>query len=134
MLRRALAIYMVLTMVAGPSLCCCSFTHLHADQPTKSPALPPCCQTPSGEQHQNSCPHKDGDPQKPGCPCRQDGPKPALVERAVEMPDQLQVCSSLLAPSFGDDPSTNNGPVRSVGPLPFLMPQHLLHVHHQLRC
>ena len=136
MLRWALAIYMVLLSAAGPSLCCCLLTHLYADQQTLSPALPPCCQAPSGERDhgQGSCPHKDSDPKKPGCPCRQDGPKPVLIERAIEMPDQSQAGTFLLAPSFDSDPSVNGDPVRPVGPLPFQTAQHLLHVHHQLRC
>ena len=139
MLRRALAIYMVLMTATGPGLCCCSFTHLfagHVDQQTASPTLPPCCQSSSGGQPhgEGGCSHEKGDPQKQGCPCRQDESKSALVERAVEMPDQSQAGSSLLSFAFDGRLNADGVSTLSINPPPFLTSHDLLHLHQQLRC
>ena len=151
MLRWAFAIYMVLVTAAGPGLCCCSLTHLfagHAGRQTASPDLPPCCQNSSGGEYQHAqggCPRdkrddgKRDDGQKPGCPCRQVEAKPAaLLDRAVEMPDQSQAGSFLLDPSlavaFDGYLSVNGGSALPGGPLPFVTAHDLLHAHHQLRC
>ena len=142
MFRRVVAITMVLMMAAGPSLCCCSFTHLfarHADDRSARAEVPSCCQTSSKGKQQRKhdrCPHGKGDHKKPGCPCRDDISKPALVDRAIELPDQLRAASFLAIRSFAsDDLSSLIGVSASPGgPMPFLTVHDILHVHHQLRC
>src|SRR4051794_12580121 len=144
MLRRLLAIYLVLTTVAGPGLCCCSFTRLfanNADRPVVRDAPPPCCHAPSGDedqQNRDGCPHDKGDPRNGGCPCRQDAPKDALVGQAVAMPDQFQSGHFPFAPFLTDasgDGSTLNGVAAPPGdPPPFLTVQDLLHLRQRLRC
>lgn len=145
MLRRAFAIYMVLVTAAGPGLCCCSLKHLfaaHDDRPAAPADLPPCCQhTSGGDGHQSQgCPRKKQgeDRHKQGCPCRYAEAKPAVLDRAVELPDQLQFASPFSAPSLAVAFDGLLG-VKGVsalpgGPPPFLTASDLLHVHHQLRC
>ena len=142
MFRRVVAITMVLMMAAGPSLCCCSWTRLfarHADDRPACAEVPACCQTSSKGKQQRKhdrCPHGKGDHKKPGCPCRDDISKPALVDRAVEMPDQLRAGSFFLVPSlaFDDHPGVLGVSDSPGGQLPHLSAHDLLHVHHQLRC
>jgi hypothetical protein len=148
MLRLAFAIYMVLVMAAGPNLCCCSLTHLfagHADEKSPRPPAPACCQSECGgedAEHQGldgNCPREKKDcPHKPGCSCREDARRPALVDRPVETPDQFQASSSLpvsMPPASLDALSGVNGVAALPGdPPPFLTADDLLRVHHQLRC
>ena len=136
MFRRVVAIIMVLMMAAGQSLCCCSFTHLFARQADDrtTPAAEPCCCCPASKREQET-PTDKSEHKKPGCPCRDDLSKPAVVERAVELPDQLRVMSFLPVLSFEFDSPNRIGVSGSPGgPLPHLSAHDILHVHHQLRC
>ena len=136
MFRRVVAITMVLMMVAGQSLCCCSFTHLFARQADvrTTPVEEPCCCCPASKNEQET-PTDKSEHKKPGCPCRDDLSKPALVDRAVELPDQLRAASFFAILALAFDPTSLIGVSDSPGgPLPRLSAHDLLHVHHQLRC
>ena len=136
MFRRVVAITMVLMMAAGQSLCCCSFTHLFARHTDDRPARTevPCCCCPASKSEQET-PTDKSEHKKPGCPCRDDLSKPALVARGVELPDPVRATSFFAILTLAFDPTSLIGVSDSAGgPRPHLSAHDILHVHHQLRC
>jgi hypothetical protein len=141
--RWALVTYLVVVMAAGPSLCCCTFSRLVAAPPVATQAdekLPPCCQhsdRPAPAQGHRGCPGDEGDP-KPSCSCRAELSKPAIVERAAELPDHgpdgLWVLAAALAATINRLPDGEGDTPTPWEPPPPLTAWGMLHLHHQLRC
>jgi hypothetical protein len=132
--RWALVTYLVIVMAAGPSLCCCTFARIAAAPPVEE-ELPPCCQ--HAQKEHKSCPADDGAP-KPSCGCRVELSKPAIVERAVDLPDHDPAGLWLLAPALAATndriPDLEGVTASPWEPPPPLTAWGLLHLHHQLRC
>lgn len=117
MLRQVLVAYLVLATAAGPALCCCSLPHLAARLAGGQAApeeFPPCCRpaatqdeaprcrtpgpAPSDSKRplQGGCPG-DGGRRDGGCPCRENGSRPALLDRPADQSEQ-PLASQWLAP------------------------------------
>jgi hypothetical protein len=115
MLRRLLAVYMTLVLVAGPSLCCCTIVSAAAPPPAATPessspdpAIPCCCKHPRPAdvgQHLGKSGGAAGHhqpPSKPGkhqCPCKDKGGKPTLDSNPTASAT-AQDALRLLTPAF----------------------------------
>lgn len=158
MLRRLLAVYMTIVLVAGPSLCCCTTVYAAAPPPpatpessSPDPATPCCCK--------HSCPASVGQhpgepggaggksqpPSKPGkhqCPCKDKGGKQTLDSNptaSATAQDALRLLTSAFqyvlvafTTDLSADPALDSG-----GPSPpgqRLTSWRLLNAPHMLRC
>lgn len=154
-MRRLLAIYMTLMLVAGPSLCCCTTLYAAtlpaAGHATPSPTRPaPCC-------CQDNCPAKgentSGDPQggrslpehPPGdhkCPCKDKGTKQTLDQpvsslTAQEVARLLTSTLQFVPVALTTDPVVDADLDSGGGSSPpghRLTSWRLLQAHHLLRC
>lgn len=150
MLRIGLSLYLMLSTLAGPALCCCVserlvqwFTH-----PLKQDVHKPgCCpldhHTPIGQQH-HAPNHEQDHPDRPSCPCQEDGSRQvALHYSDSELARQLQgrnpfqgsmeILPALPAAALLPLSVEESAP-RELLRLPFLSAQDLLRVLHRLRC
>jgi hypothetical protein len=156
MLRRLLVAYLVFVTAAGPALCCCSLSHLAVRLANNQAAeeLPPCCQPPASapeedececcrtqkpapdeRPRQDNCPQDDG-PREGGCPCHENGHRPALIDERPDGPDAQPVATHWLSPA---PPVLFDGPAASAFGAPASHPPPLsatdkLHVLHRLLC
>ncbi len=148
---RLLVAYLVLATAAGPALCCCSLPQLAARLAGGQPApeeLPPCCR-PAATPDDRSCYRPPADDERPlqggcpgdggrregGCPCRENGSRPALLDRPADQSEQ-PLASQWLAPAPAP---LFDGPAASAsGPSPWDKPppaaRDILRLLSRLRC
>lgn len=149
MFRLGLVTYLVIAMLAGPALCCCTTARLLASLgPSATKTAQDCSNHTSGCCRHSDPAQKDKAPAEkdhsdgPQCPCKQDGSQPALS------PVELDGASALLRtvvsdwfalPLVGDTSGLTLGVLRPAAAgdrwlVPFLSTQDILFGHHMLRC
>ena len=155
MIRIGLCFYLVLMMLAGPALCCCTTQRLMAEfagvtdgkKPAQSPRIQTCChqKTSVGRQHgleQRS--NKQDSPLPSPCPCREQGSQFMLQLSAdAESTQQLLTKHFLsgLIKFLAVLPGSTSLSLQSdlemldeASALPFLSTKDILHTLHILRC
>jgi len=143
MVRRIVALYLMLATAVGPSLCCCALAPHRATArgaaetcPCQAEA-PPCCRAAAVKTPILTRAPAD-QPTPHHCPCREHGSKPAIVAaRATEASEGL---ASPFAVDIAGSPVSVTLPVLSAPPDPTDSPsplppgRDLLRAHHRLRC
>lgn len=157
MLRIGLTIYLMLTTVAGASICCCvpgrlaamlTFGSGKSVQVVATTQRKKCChQGEDSAPHRHKTPSRDqsksGCPDRPSCPCSQPGLDTVLPSQDAEQMNQILVRSLLDGPTglvlaslltcylpLGASLRGSRDGVAS----PFLSSHDILTTHHILRC
>ncbi len=149
MLRLAVVHQLVLSLVVGPMLCCCTTARLGYDTGRSAPGhrhtsqseRKPCCghdqPQPAGDKHDNGG-RQPGEPAK--CPCKGVAAVDAAAPESSGSATHLLELLASFAASL-DAPNLSAGPVVAAaalspldsGPASLLADQ-ILFVHHNLRC
>src|SRR5262245_42851034 len=90
MVRIGLSLYLIVTMLAGPALCCCALKPVaaRAEPAQVQPVRKSCCQRHGSNQQQSkSTPGQRQQPDRP-CPCKESNSS-FLLPNAVQDAQQL---------------------------------------------
>src|SRR5262245_23538273 len=154
MFRSVLAGYLMVVLLAGPQLCCCTIARLPAKLSPETPQskMPPatpndccCCHHDQGESSPpEDQPEQSPSPGKRDCPCQKQSSHDGKAFFAASETGTLgqarhvsELLADFLAWPAGDQPLLCDGLSRTNGVNPsssFLTPREMLRALHVLRC
>ena len=141
MLRTVVVYQLILSLVVGPMLCCCSLARLGHESGSATANARSCCgvakQSPSDESSNS---HREFPGNKPQCPCKSDPVKAVDVATSTTVTELVSVSSDHPLPLFSHDDGCHlavDGTIAAHNRheyTSFTSTAKLLYAHHNLRC